>query len=131
MAWRSGPPSGAVKTKSSRSASRSSRYAAENPDVDQARVVAVDGKGVGVGAAPAEKEAPEPPQRVEVLHLLEREDVGFRRLDGLGGKALLLVVEDVEVGTVGVPAVADRGRRIDVLVELEASKQVLAVERAD
>ena len=110
---------------------RDERELREDGDVDQPLVVAVDEDRVWIRASAAEVPAAEALERIEVLDLAQRDDVGARLLEGFAGDGLGLVGEADEVFAVDRPAVLDRLRRIDVAVELEACEQILDVERGD
>jgi len=64
------------------------RQLAEDGDVDEARVVAVDAGDVGVGLTPAKGAGPEVLERVDRLDLLQGEHVGFELADGHAGERL-------------------------------------------
>ena len=104
------------------------RQLAEHGDVDQARIVAIDARDVGIGLAPAESAGAEVFERVDRLDLLEREHVGLKLADGHARERLLVNRELVEARLVDLPAALVGLSRLDALAELPPGKQVLDVK---
>lgn len=90
------------------------RVPAQDGDVDQARIVAIDEDAVGELARSAEVLAAEPAQGVEVLHFLQSNDICLERANELARDFLGGLVEDCEIRLVDVPAVLDGNLGVDV-----------------
>jgi hypothetical protein len=73
------------------------RVPAQDGDVDQARVVAIDEDAVGELARSAEVLAAEPAQGVEVLDFLQSNDIRLERANELARDFLGDLVEDCEI----------------------------------
>jgi hypothetical protein len=96
---------------------------AEERDVDEPGVVAVDDQRVPVGTRAAKELAAEAAQRLEALDLLAGDHVGVDLLDRLPRDLLVDLRELLEGLLVDVPAVAQRRLGVDVRAELEAAKR--------
>src|SRR5215203_451136 len=107
------------------------RVPAQDGEVDQAWVVAIDEDAVGELARSSEVLAAEAAQGVEVFDFLQSNDICLEGANELACDLLGGLVEDCEIRLVDVPAVLDGDLGFYVRVELEPGEEVLDVEGGD